>query len=101
MSDSPKKVPRIKIQQTMGPVVTAAIATAQADLGIDPADLDAQRRFFRAMVTLAAQPLFDSGCPAPLIAAQAFEAVVHEHQYRQKQGLVVGQPFGPTVQGKA
>lgn len=86
----------------MAPDVEAAIAKAEKQFGIEATDPDAQRRFFRALVTIAAQRLFDMGAPPPLIAQQAFEAVAHEAQYRHsKKTLHLGQPFGPLPPGKA
>jgi hypothetical protein len=101
MTEKKEKVPRIAIQQAMAADVEASIAKAQTSLGIDPADADAQRRFFRALVTLASQKLFDMGAPPPLIAQQAFEAIVHEAQYRHQQAQAFGLPFGPTPAAKA
>lgn len=96
-----EKISRFAIQQAMAADVQAAIKKAETSLGIDPNDPDAQRRFFRALVTLASQKLFDMGAPPPLIAQQAFEAVAHEAQYRHQQAVSLGQPFGPTEPAKA
>jgi hypothetical protein len=95
------KVPRIALQKAIGADVEAALKKAEAHFALDPNDVDAQRRFFRAVVTLASQRLFTMGVPAPLIAQQAFKAVVSEHQYRHKQAAHFGQPFGPTTPAKA
>lgn len=107
MSDEkPKtKIPRIELQKAMGTEVKVAIDAAVEKtlkhFNLDPKDPDAQRRCFRAIVTLAAQKLFDMGCPAPIIAQQAFEAVAAEHKHRHQQALHQGQPFGPTPPAKA
>lgn len=95
------KVPRIALQKAMAADVLAAVKKAEAQFALDPNDVDSQRRFFRAFVTLASQRLFDMGVPAPLIAQQAFEAIVHEAQYRHQQAVNIGQPFGPTTPAKA
>lgn len=95
------KIPRIALQKFMTADVEAVLKKAEAHFGLDPNDVDAQRRFFRAVVTLAAQRLFDKGVPPPVIATQAFEAVVHENQFRQKQAAFHGMPFGPVVPAKA
>lgn len=102
MTDPKPKVPRIELQKAMAADIEAAVAKVEKQFDLDPTDPDAQRRFFRALVTIAAQRLFDMGAPPPLIAQQAFEAVVHEAQYRhQKKTLHMGQPFGPLPTGKA
>lgn len=101
MTTSKEKVPRYAIQKLLEPSLRAAFEKARTELEIDPTDVDAQRRFFRAVVTLAAQPLFAQGLPAPVIASQAFEAVVHEHQHRVKQAMNEGQLFGALTPAKA
>lgn len=99
------KVSRIELQKAMSAEVKATIDAAVEktfkQFGLDASDPDAQRRCFRAIVTLAAQRLFDMGCPAPVIAQQAFEAVVAEHKYRHQNAVLQGQPFGPTTPAKA
>lgn len=92
MSD--KKISRIELQQAMGNEVTTSVDKALKQFNLDPADPDANRRAFRAVVTLAAQKLFDLGCPPQVIAQQAFEAVVAEHKYRTEKAINAGQPFG-------
>jgi hypothetical protein len=101
MTTEKGKVPRIELQKAIAAEVQAAMKKAEAKFSLDPNDVDAQRRFFRALVTLASQRLFDMGVPPPLIAQQAFEAIVHEHQYRHQQAQAHGQPFGPTTPAKA
>jgi hypothetical protein len=102
MSDPKPKVTRFEIQKAMAADVEAAIAKVETQLGLDPTDTDAQRRIFRALVTIASQRLFDLGAPPPLIATQAFEAVRAEHKYRhEKKTIDLSQPFGPPTPAKA
>src|SRR6478736_2436093 len=70
-----KKISRIELQKAMGDEVSNSVEKALKQFNLDPSDPDANRRAFRAVVTLAAQKLFDQGCPPQIIAQQAFEAV--------------------------
>ena len=96
-----EKINRFELQKLVAADIKAAIKKAEEHFGLDPKDVDAQRRFFRALVTLASQQLFDMGAPSQLIATQAFEAIVHEHQFRHKQAAFHGMPFGPAPTAKA
>jgi hypothetical protein len=100
-TEKKEKIPRIAVQKFMTADVEAILKKAQAHFALDPNDADAQRRFFRAVVTLASQRLFDLGIPPPIIATQAFEAIVHETEFRQKQAAFHGMPFGPLIPAKA
>lgn len=101
MSDAKPKISRYTLQKAIEADLKAAITKAETQFALEGSDTDAQRRFFRAIVTLAAQRLFDLGIPAPIIAQQAFEAVVHERDHRAKQALNLNQPFGLQLPAKA
>lgn len=94
MSDAKKKISRYEIQKALLDEVNGSIEKALKGFELDPKNPDANRRAFRAVVTVAAQRLLDLGLPPQLIVQQAFEAVASEVQHRGQQALSNGQPFG-------
>jgi len=88
------KVTRSEIQQALLEEVNASIEKALAGFELDSKNPDANRRAFRAVVTVAAQRLLDMGCPPQVVLEQAYEAVVSEVRHRGLAALKNGQPFG-------
>lgn len=99
MTDPKPKVKRIELQKAMAADVEAALKKAEALA--DPNDVDAQRRIFRALVTIASDRLFNLNLHPMLVVKQAHEAIVKAYEYRSKKALLMGQPFGPVPTGKA
>jgi len=89
-----KKVTRYEIQKALGDDITAALDKCFKGFDLDPANPDANRRVFRALVTVAAARLLNLGCPPLLILSQAAEAIGSEVKHRAASGLLAGQPFG-------
>ncbi len=73
------KISRYTLQVQMQADIEAAIAKVEAAHDLKD-DLDAQRRLFRSVVTIAASRLMAKGISPQLVAVQAFKAVVDEHQ---------------------
>lgn len=95
------KIRRIAIQKAIAPHLKNATEMVEKQLQLDPADVDTQRRVFRAVVAEACEKLLAAGLHPSLVAAQAFQAVVSTHQHRQKQAVELQQPFGLQPEAKA
>lgn len=89
-----KKVSRYQLQQALAADVTAALDKAFKGFELDPNDIDANRRVFRALVTVAASRLLNLGLPPLTVLGQAAEAIGSEVKHRAASGLLAGQPFG-------
>jgi hypothetical protein len=88
------KISRYQLQQALAADVTAALDKAFKSFELDPNDFDANRRVFRALVTVASARLLNLGAPPLLILAQAAEAISAEVKHRTASGSLAGQPFG-------
>jgi triphosphoribosyl-dephospho-CoA synthetase len=88
------KVSRTTIQNALNSAISAACAQVEKDLGLSTSDPDAQRRLFRAVVTLAARRILDVGLNPQVVMGQAFEAVMTEVKARGAQAVAQGNPFG-------
>lgn len=64
--------------------LSPAIENALKEAGLDMTRTDILRRFFRAMVHLAAKKLLDAGAPPDFLVAQTIEAIGHEMAARKK-----------------
>ena len=89
-----KKISRYQLQQALAADVTAALDRCFKDFELDPNDIDANRRVFRALVTVATSRLLNLGLPPLTVLGQAAEAIGTEVKHRAASGLLVGQPFG-------
>jgi len=74
--------------------VNTAIEKALAGFQLDSKNPDANRRAFRAVVTVAAQRLLNLGCPPQVVLEQAYEAIVAEVRHRGRAAVLSGHPFG-------
>lgn len=95
------KVTRTTIQQQLAAPIGAALQQAQEQLGLSGTDVDAQRRLFRALVTLAVGHLADKGAPPSVVLQQVLEATVTELKKRSEGAMEQGQVFGPQPPGQA
>ena len=78
--DTPTNETRTGIMLKLSP----AIEKVLKDEGLDMTRPDLMRRYFRAMVHLAAKKLLDAGAPPDFLVAQTIEAIGHELEARKK-----------------
>lgn len=85
---------RTGIQLMLAP----AIETALKSSGLDMADPNILRRYFRALVHLGITRLLDLGAPPEFLATQMLEALGHEMESRAKQAATAdGSPTQPPA----